>query len=936
MALDLGTLRATIEIATDNAISSINNFQNDYNRALQNIQNSSPNLTKLADTFKNVGASLTNSITKPLINLAKECVSLASDMEETQTKSDQIFGNMADTVNKWASSSINSMGMAKQTALDMAASFGDMSVSMGLSTEASAEMSMNLVQLAADLSSFKNISVERAQTALTGIYTGEGEALKSLGIVMNEATLSQFAMASGCSKTYSEMTQAEKVQLRYNYVMNQTTNAQGDFAKTGDGVANSTRKLKEQLKQLGTQFGSVLYPVVQKVLTVLNNFMNVLVNMDSGVLTTITIIGAVVAAVGPLLTAIGSTITAINTIKAALVALQLSTGAIIGIIGAIVAVVGLAAGAFISASNNANEAAAGMDSLAESADSAASSIDGTTGSLDELTSVDAEVEVTATTDSAKTVLNAFLDDVTAATNETYGIKISVNEEAVEIITSFAGVLSSVGKNGHYSSSSLKELQQSIKDTGQAFKDTAAEMVAAQILYVAALVNSGQITEEEGTTRVHNLREAQAQYNAEVDASTQEMVTLSKTMQGNATDSEVLRAAMGVTSNEIYDVGVEAEGTANKLVNFNDIVKQFGVDSETASDYAKDLENSVNDDVQTDIQDTSDIISNYTASVDSVNASEATQVQTALDVAQATKDKAAAFDDYFAKRQQGMSDEEAWAEVEKSYSSEIVTALKADLDQRYSDWQNNAKTREDAQAAFWLKSQNADLTAQNEITAIQASADVNRQNLADECYEALLNSGENYNAEAYDTLISYYEQTGQVDKANQTRQQKELHSHFGEMAATSFTDMNEVATSSVDGWIEGWEQNKSRVLSVATSLASQIKQIFKSGFDIHSPSKWFKDVIGKNIMLGWREGLLGEESNLLNTVKNIGSNFKVGSATALSAATNATYNSKERIGLGSTTANTITQNNTFMSKELTPYEQRMELRKLDKDLAGVFA
>ena len=132
---------------------------------------------------------------------------------------------MAGTVNSWADSSVERMGMARQTALDMASTFGDMATSMGLTTGVSADLSMNLVQLAADLSSFKNISVERANSALTGVFTGEGEALKSLGIIMNDATLSQYAMNQGIKTSYSNMTQAEKVQLRYNYVMNQTANA---------------------------------------------------------------------------------------------------------------------------------------------------------------------------------------------------------------------------------------------------------------------------------------------------------------------------------------------------------------------------------------------------------------------------------------------------------------------------------------------------------------------------------------------------------------------------------------------------------------------------------------------------------------------------------------------------------------------------------------
>lgn len=99
-------------------------------------------------------------------------------------------------------------------------------------------MAIQLAGLSGDLASFWNTSAEQARNALNGIYTGETEALKKYGVVMTDATLSNYAMTIGVKKQYSELSQAEKVLLRYKFVLNSTTEAQGDFAKTSDSWAN--------------------------------------------------------------------------------------------------------------------------------------------------------------------------------------------------------------------------------------------------------------------------------------------------------------------------------------------------------------------------------------------------------------------------------------------------------------------------------------------------------------------------------------------------------------------------------------------------------------------------------------------------------------------------------------------------------------------------
>ena len=162
------------------------------------------------------------------------------------------------------------MGLAQQTALDTAALFGDMGTSMGLTKNEAADMSKALTQQAADLASFKNMNIDEVTTALNGVFTGETESLKRLGVVMTETNLERYAQEKGINKSLKAMTEAEKVQLRYNYVMEKTKNATGDYARTGGGFANQLRTMTENFKQLGAIIGTLPMTSLAKGMKVIN------------------------------------------------------------------------------------------------------------------------------------------------------------------------------------------------------------------------------------------------------------------------------------------------------------------------------------------------------------------------------------------------------------------------------------------------------------------------------------------------------------------------------------------------------------------------------------------------------------------------------------------------------------------------------------------
>jgi hypothetical protein len=258
------------------------------------------------------GGAMTAAVTVPIINAGKAAFQMASNYEENVNKVDVAFKDNAQTVMDWSKTSLEAFGLSQNSALEAASLFGDMGTAMGLSTGEAANMSTSLTGLAGDLASFKNIDIAQAQTALSGVFTGEGEALKTLGVVMQDSTLEAFALAQGTNKAYDEMSQAEKVALRYAFVMDATKNAQGDFANTSDGAANSSRTLTETLKELGVSFGQVLLPVITPIIQKITELVKWFGSLGQGTKTAIVIVAGVFAALGPLLLGASAAMTAVT------------------------------------------------------------------------------------------------------------------------------------------------------------------------------------------------------------------------------------------------------------------------------------------------------------------------------------------------------------------------------------------------------------------------------------------------------------------------------------------------------------------------------------------------------------------------------------------------------------------------------------------------
>ena len=218
-----------------------------------------------------------------VIAFGKAAIDLASDLQEVENVVDVAFGDMKYMVEEFADTSIEKFGMSQLAAKKTASTYMAMSKGLGITGERAAEMALAVTGLTGDMASFYNVSQEVADTALKSIWTGETESLKQFGVVMTQTNLQQFAYEKGIQKNITAMTQAEQVQLRYLYVTEQLSMAQGDFARTSNSWANQTRILSENWKELLSILGSGLIEVLLPVVQFLNGVVKALIAVASAI-----------------------------------------------------------------------------------------------------------------------------------------------------------------------------------------------------------------------------------------------------------------------------------------------------------------------------------------------------------------------------------------------------------------------------------------------------------------------------------------------------------------------------------------------------------------------------------------------------------------------------------------------------------------------------
>jgi len=240
----------------------------------KSFDNANTGVNKLSANLKNLVGALGLAFgAQEVIRFAKQTIDAASDLNETVSKSEQIFGSASKSVEQFASNSAKQFGMSKKNAIDAAASFGTFGKAAGLTGEDLSTFSTDLVALSADLASFGNTTPEEAALALGAALRGEAEPIRRFGVLLDDATLKQEALAMGLIETTKgALTPQQKVLAANAVILKQTADAQGDFARTSDGVANQQRIMSATLEDVQAKLGEKLLPAFQKGIQTLNEF----------------------------------------------------------------------------------------------------------------------------------------------------------------------------------------------------------------------------------------------------------------------------------------------------------------------------------------------------------------------------------------------------------------------------------------------------------------------------------------------------------------------------------------------------------------------------------------------------------------------------------------------------------------------------------------
>jgi len=394
---------ATLANAIVKLIADTAGFDDAMKKSIGDAAKMGKGWQQTGEQMSNVGQNLTMGVTAPIVAAGGAAVLMASDMEETKNKVNVVFGTMSDEVMAWSETSASSMLMSQQEALAAAGTYGNLMVSMGLTEEQSAGMSMELVQLAGDLASFNNMEPTEALDKLRAGLTGESEPLKALGVNMDQATLKAKAMEMGLltvdtsnakyKKSLEEMNGAQqnwmdatskygensteaktalgelesatdawgkaaeaatepmdasiKAQAAYALIMEQTKTAQGDVENTADSAANQMKKFAASTKDLGASFGQYLLPFLVQAMGWLNGLIEKFGALTPEQQKMILVVAGIAAAVGPILMVVGTIVSTIGTLMPVFTAIGGVIAGITlpiwGIAAAVIAVVALIA-----------------------------------------------------------------------------------------------------------------------------------------------------------------------------------------------------------------------------------------------------------------------------------------------------------------------------------------------------------------------------------------------------------------------------------------------------------------------------------------------------------------------------------------------------------------------------------------------------------------
>ena len=265
--------------------------------------------------MRGIGQSMSLGMTLPIVGALGLGVKWAGELEDAQAATEQVFGSMSATMDRWADGAAKAFGLSKGEALEWSNQIGIRLTEIGgLSDEAAAKQAQNLTQLAGDMASFFGGTTADAATAINSALTGEFEPLKRYGVIINDTSLKAELLALTGEKVTGTLTGQQKQMATLSLITKGTTKVQGDYARNADGATNAQRTMTASLKDAATGLGTILLPYITKAVQFLTALVDKFQALSGPVQRVIVVVALLAAALGPVIYIAGAVATAIGFI----------------------------------------------------------------------------------------------------------------------------------------------------------------------------------------------------------------------------------------------------------------------------------------------------------------------------------------------------------------------------------------------------------------------------------------------------------------------------------------------------------------------------------------------------------------------------------------------------------------------------------------------
>ena len=315
-----------------------------FDRAMKKAQKS---IGKFGRKMQSVGKNLSTRVTLPIVGLGLAAVKMASDFEETDSKFKTVFSSIEEQAESTAQTFRESFGLSALSAKELLSSTGDLLVGFGFTEESALNLSTQVNELAVDLASFTNFSggAKGASEALTKALLGERESIKSLGIAITETDLKKFAADQGL--VWKELDRVAKANITFQLATKQSSKAIGDFERTQGSLANQTRQLQENLKELGVEFGTILIPLAQELVSTLREMSAFMMGLSDETKENIVKFSKWAAVIGPIVFIAGKLVVILGKLLPLIVKIGSAVATVLGPFGKLIRVLAIATGGIL-------------------------------------------------------------------------------------------------------------------------------------------------------------------------------------------------------------------------------------------------------------------------------------------------------------------------------------------------------------------------------------------------------------------------------------------------------------------------------------------------------------------------------------------------------------------------------------------------------------